>query len=307
MMKRSLQASYRRCRRVASRASSNFYWTFHRLPAEKRRAMWALYAFSRHTDDLGDSELPAERRAEQLEHWQAELESALSGNVQHPWLPAVVDAVERFSMPVDCLRDLIRGVKMDLQPPEYETLEELTEYCRCVASSVGLACIHIWGFDDPAVREPAIRCGLAFQMTNILRDLSEDARRQRCYLPREDLRRFQVQPSDLRDGPLDERLAGLMRYEMERTEQLYRESYEVIRYLSADGRRIFAMMFATYLELLREIERRKGDVFRGRVRLPWRRKLSIAARYALPWPMGDNWPRGRNDIERTSRAGSQQS
>jgi phytoene synthase len=277
----SLDDSFRCCARIARQAASNFYWSFWLLPAAKRRAMCALYAFSRHTDDLGDSNEPADAREQSLARWRTSLSNALSGQCDGSLLPAVIDTVRRYHIPQRYLFEIIDGVTMDLRPEGFESFDALRRYCYHVASAVGLSCIHIWGFTDDAIHEPAVTCGVAFQMTNILRDLKEDAERGRVYLPREDLRRFDYTEDELLHGVRDERYTALMRLEIERTEELYRQAAETRRFLHRDGCRVFDMMFRTYRGLLGEIKRRDGDVFTCRIRLGWTRKLAIAAASCL--------------------------
>lgn len=283
-----VEASYADSCRIARRTAKNFYYSFLVLPRAKRQAMCALYAFLRHTDDLGDSGEPAEMRAAALGRWRASLDRALAGTFDAPVFPALADTVARYAIPPEYLAAVIEGVEMDLTHARYETFDELSEYCHRVASAVGLACIHIWGFDGPEALEPARACGLAFQCTNILRDLKEDAANDRVYLPQEDLRRFQYSVDDLKRNVRDGRFRSLMRYEIARTEQLYRQAARLEEHLSADGRAVFGAMMSIYRGLLDEIKRLDGDVFSRRVRLsPWR-KLGIAARWLLPVP---SWAR----------------
>lgn len=277
----SLDDSFRCCARIARRAASNFYWSFWLLPAAKRRAMCALYAFSRHTDNLGDSNEPADSREQSLACWRTSLSNALNGECHGSLLPAVVDTVRRYHIPQRYLFEIIDGVAMDLRPEGFETFDELRGYCYHVASAVGLSCIRIWGFTDDAIHDPAVTCGVAFQMTNILRDLKEDAQYGRVYLPREDLRQFGYAEDELLRGVRDERYTALMRFEIQRTEELYRQAAETRRFLHRDGRRGFDMMFRTYRGLLGEIKRRDGDVFTRRIRLGWTKKLAIAAASCL--------------------------
>ncbi len=273
----SLEQSYRHCARVSRRAASNFYWSFWLVPRAMRRAMFALYAFSRHTDDLGDSDLPAERRADALQRWRESFQRALAGHCDDPILPAVADSLRRYTIPARYLHDVIDGVEMDLIPQRYETFEDLQEYCRRVATAVGLACLHVWGCDPAGVREQASACGLAFQLTNILRDVKEDLRRDRVYVPLEDFRRFGYSPEELAAGIRDVRFANLMRFEIERAQRFYEQALPLSEALHGHGRYIFRMMLATYWELLREIRRRNGDVFTRRVRLSPMQKLASAA------------------------------
>lgn len=275
-MSNELEASYDHCRRLARRAASSFYYSFLLLPRAKRRSMYALYAFLRHTDDLGDSDEPADMRRRCLRRWRGSLSRALSNQFDDPLLPALADTVHRYGIPEQYLFDVLDGMEMDLTPCRFESFEELQQYCYRVASVVGLSCIHIWGFHGDEAFEPARRCGLAFQLTNILRDLKEDARRDRIYLPLADLRRFNYGPADLKRGVCNARFQTLMRFQIERAEQLYRQALPLEDYLERDGRRVFRAMVTTYHSLLGEIKRRQGDVFSRRVRLGTWKKLRIS-------------------------------
>ena len=224
----TIAASYAFCRCASRRGESSFSASFLLLCPEKRRAMEALYAFMRHTDDLGDSPLPAAERRAALLAWRAALGRALAGDLPSPlsrapceaWsgrgaggegggqsreeatvakplnaldsgvalLPALADAIARFGIPAAALEAVIDGQEMDLAVTRYETFADLAVYCEKVAAAVGRACIHVWGFTDQQALAPARSCGIAFQLTNILRDLGEDAAIDRVYLPQEDLR-----------------------------------------------------------------------------------------------------------------------
>jgi phytoene synthase len=184
-------------------------------------------------------------------------------------------------VPIAHLESVIDGVEMDLEPRHYQTFDQLEQYCHRVASAVGLACLRIWGCRAPEAEEPARRCGVAFQLTNILRDLKEDADRGRVYLPREDLDRFGYSAEELRAGVRDERFRELMRFEVARAEKLYEEGNTLERWLSSDGRRIFGSMIAVYRALLEEIRRLETDVLTTRARLSSWRKLRIAGRWLL--------------------------
>lgn len=279
-----LKTSYSHCRKLARSADSNFYYSFLLLPSAKRQAMFALYAFLRRTDDLGDSGEPLERRREALGQWRASFEASLQGRFEDELFPALADTIKTHCIPPEYLRAVVEGVEMDLEPVCYETFAQLEQYCHHVASAVGLACIHIWGFSGPDAFEPARACGVAFQLTNILRDLKQDALQDRVYLPREDLRRFNYSLDDLKQGVRDQRFQGLMQFEIARAEKFYHEASRLEQYLSADGRRIFRVMLSTYSELLTEIKRREGDVFASRIRLGLWKKLRIAAAGTLSRP-----------------------
>jgi phytoene synthase len=283
-MSATLSASYEDCRRLARRSAKNFYYSFMLLPHDKRRAMCALYAFSRRTDDLGDSGQPVEARRTALADWRRSLDRGLNGIYDSPVFPALADTVDRYRLPPDYLHALIDGVEMDLDRSRYETFDDLRDYCYKVASVVGLCCIRIWGFTDERAAEPAIKCGIALQLTNILRDLKEDAAADRIYLPQDDLRRFDYTCDDLRRGLVDERFRALMRFQVERAEGFYDQAAELDRWLSPDGRTAFGTMTGIYRGLLDEIKRLDGDVFRHRVRLTTWHKLRIAGRWLLAHP-----------------------
>ena len=191
----AIDQSYRYCARVARSRARNFYYCFVLLSSQQRNAMCAIYAFMRHCDDLSDE--PGATRAA-LDAWRIEMEEVLAGNPgNHPLWPAFRHTVRRFGIPHQYLREMIEGVSSDLEPRRLETFDELYRYCYQVASVVGLTMIHIFGFDTPSALPLAEKCGVAFQLTNILRDLREDAGRGRIYLPAEDLRRFGVPEDDI--------------------------------------------------------------------------------------------------------------
>jgi phytoene synthase len=274
--------SYRLCQQFARRAASNFYYAFLLLPHDKRRAMCALYAFLRHVDDVGDADGQSIlQRREQLIRLRRGLSAALAGSPTGPILPAVADTVVRFAIPADHLAAVLDGVEMDLDARRYETWSDLQGYCDCVASAVGYCCLHIWGYSGEQAMPSARACGHAFQLTNILRDLREDAERNRIYLPTEDLRRFGYSADDLRHQVRNKRFTALMQFEIARAESLYAEAGTLLSHLSREGRRIFRVMLATYRALLAEIKRRDGDVFGRRIGLSAWQKVQIVTKCGL--------------------------
>jgi phytoene synthase len=299
-----LDASYAFCRRLSRQSGSSFYLSFHLLPHEKRRAMDALYAFMRHTDDLVD-ELPstihisAERRSDGARHfetpeqtmadWRETVVESLLGNLAElpnarrgaPMLPALVDTVERYQIPHEYLTAVIDGVAMDLHPQHFETFDDLRPYCERVASAVGLACIHVWGFHGPEALLYARNAGIAMQMTNILRDVKEDAEAGRVYLPQADFRACGYSVNDLTTGVENDAFHQLMEMEIERTEALYREGARLMPFLESDGRRIFGLMMTTYHAILQKIAHRPEAVLQGRVRLGKLKPLAWALRWGL--------------------------
>jgi phytoene synthase len=281
----TLAESYRCCEAVARREAGNFYPAFRVLPREQRLAMCALYTFMRIADDLSDEPAPTEVKRRQLADWRCGLDAALAGHYQHPAHAALHHTVERYGIPREYLEAVLDGVAMDLEPVDYATFAELRLYCYRVASAVGLACIHIWGFRGEECKRYAEDAGLAFQLTNILRDLGEDAGRGRIYLPREDLQCFGYDAERLRQGQRDEEFRALMRFEVQRARQYYEAAWPLLPRLAPSGRAVFLLMARTYRGLLEEIERREYDVFSRRVRLSRWRKLLLALR-VLPVRLG---------------------
>lgn len=238
--------------------------------------MYALYAFARHTDDLSDNDQSPDTRRGDLLRWRESIGRAFDGSRDDRLLPAVADTVKQFGIPKTYLFDLIDGVEMDLEPRRYETFDDLSRYCYRVASAVGLACLYVWGFTSEKAIEPATRCGTAFQLTNILRDLKEDAGRNRLYLPLRDLQKFDYSEAALFSGEIDQRFTKLIQFETARAEQLYRDAVALEQFLHADGRRAFNLMSLTYLRLLRSIKHRHRELLSRRVGLSTRQKTAIA-------------------------------
>ena len=266
------------CRRLARRARSSFPLAFRVLPPAKRDAMTALYAFLRVTDDLADEpgDLAAKRVA--LQSWRTRLDAALCGDYTHRVHAALHRAVQRYSIPAVYLHAVLDGVEADLVPAPFANCAELYPYCYRVASAVGLACLAIWGTrgDATAAAEAA---GIAFQLTNILRDLGEDRANGRVYLPQDDLARFECPPETWRaDNP---RFVAMMRFQTERARSFYAKSRALDDLLSPDGRAVFGIMAGVYENLLTKIERRGYDVFAERVRVNRLVKLRLLA---AAWP-----------------------
>ncbi len=290
MMREETASSYALCRQVVRRAGSSFTPWFLVLPRDKHRAMDALYAFMRHTDDLADNSEPVECRRQSLVRWRAALAAALGATAGLPssadpvgagLLPALADTVRRFQIPAAHLEAVIDGVEMDLDRRRYQNFDQLADYCRHVASAVGLACIHVWGFQGQEAFGPASQCGLAFQLTNILRDLGEDAAADRVYLPLDDLQACGYSPDDLRSGVVNDRYFRLIRLQTDRAEAFYRRGAELFPFLEPEGRRIFGLLIDVYHRLLARIQRRPADVLVRRVRLSSWQKLRVAARWTL--------------------------
>lgn len=273
--------SYAFCRDLSRREARNFYYSFLVLPPERRRSMCALYAFMRHTDDLADGEgTPAEKRVA-IDRWRADLVAALAGNpVEWPGSLALVDMIQRHGVPDRYLHEVIDGVLMDLEPRPFSTFDDLRGYCYRVASAVGLCCIHIWGYRSEGGRAESMAeaCGIALQLTNILRDLREDAQAGRIYLPREDLDRFGVADQDLLAERPSPAVRALLEFEGRRAYDYYGKAAPLIRLVAPVGRPVLRAIVGIYRALLDEIVRRDYDVMAGRVALPGWRKTAITLR-----------------------------
>ena len=275
-MTQEVEKSYEYCVRVARTRAKNFYYSFLLLSKPQRRAMCAIYAFMRYCDDLSDD--PGANRAA-IERWRSELEDALEGRFSgHSVWPAFHHTVRRFGIPHEYFREMIAGVLGDLEPREFENFDQLYRYCYQVASVVGLTIIHIFGFDTPTALPLAEKCGVAFQLTNILRDIREDASLGRIYLPAEDLRRFGVSADDLRAGHSTDAFVQLMRYESARARRYYNESAPLLDLVHPRSRPSLWALIAIYSRLLERIEATNYDVFRRRVRVPAIEKGWIVAR-----------------------------
>jgi len=277
----TLAESYAFCEQVARTQAKNFYYSFLLLSRPQRQAMCAIYAFMRYCDDLSDAEGISDR-AGAIARWQADLDAALAGNApEHPVWPAFADAVARYRIPHEYFRAMIRGVSSDLEPRHVQTFQELYDYCYHVASVVGLTIIHIFGFNDPRALELAEKCGVAFQLTNILRDVREDAEHGRVYLPAEDLERFGVNPNELAGAALSPALRSLLEFEAERARAYYRESEPLMDMVDRGSRASLKALIGIYSRLLERISSSGYEVLRERVRVPAWEKLWILARCAM--------------------------
>lgn len=280
-----LNHSRRACRSITRRANSSFPIAFRLLPPHKRRAMDALYAFMRVTDDLADEPGETAAKRERLAAWRADLVRALSGEFTHPVHPALADAVHRYEIPHQYFHDVIDGVETDLEPVRFPAFSDLYPYCYRVASAVGLACVRVWGL-RPGVAfadadKPAEAAGIAFQLTNILRDLGEDRARGRVYLPADELDRFGTPPEAWRATPA---FPALLRFQVDRARGYYRHAESLPRCLTPEGRGIFHVMCGLYRQLLEEVDRAGPRLFDERVRVPkWRKGWIWLGGWTAKW------------------------
>jgi phytoene synthase len=259
----TLDNAYHYCANVTKINSRTFFMAARLLPDEKRRAAHALYAFCRSTDDLIDkAELNSDRRA-LLEDWRRRL-TAADPTAYDPVPLAWADAQAHFGIPHGYAAQLFDGIARDLTQTRYETFDELTEYCYGVASTVGLMVMHIVNFRDEAALPYAVKLGIALQLTNILRDVGEDYRAGRIYLPLEELAAFGLRSGDVAAGRVDDRWRSFMRFQIERTRDLYDEAAPGIALLDADGRFAIAAAASLYRAILDDIEAHDYDVFHRR-------------------------------------------
>lgn len=296
--------SYAECNRIARAAHSSFYLAFYGLPKPKRNALCALYAFMRLVDNVSDEPGDIESKRRGLARWRARLDEAVSGNTSgHAILPALADTIARFEIPTRYFHDLILGAEMDLTVASYATFDRLSEYCYRVAGTVGLTCLHVFGFRDPRAPDLAERLGLAFQLTNIIRDVGSDFEMGRLYLPQEDLEQFGVKAPELR-GPVSPRLQKLLEFEAERAWRLYEEGAPLLSDVDGDSRATLWALIRTYSTLLARIEERGFDVFSSRVSLSSAEKIQYLLRAGIgSWRKTDALAKRAGDRRRTSGIG----
>lgn len=287
-----LVMAYSVCRGITRTAAKNFYYAFLVLPRRKREALCAVYAFMRRCDDIADDEsLSFSERRQKLDAWLDALHRAQQGQpTDDAILLALTDAQRRYGIPAGLLDELAQGTAMDVEAGDsesgpasglavrYKTFEELQQYCYRVASVVGLVCIHVFGYRDPEAEPLAERCGLAFQLTNIIRDVKEDAGMGRVYIPEEDLARFGLTVSDLTNAPNPSRLRPLLAFEAGRARECYTAGDELIPYISEDSQPALWVLVNIYRRLLGKIEAEQYDVFTAKVALSRWEKMRVLAK-----------------------------
>jgi phytoene synthase len=288
-----LAVAYSVCRSITRSAAKNFYYAFLLLPRPKRQALCAVYAFMRRCDDIADDPaLPAEERRQKLASWLDAAHRALAGYAtDEPVLLALTDAQRRYNIAVRLLDQLAFGTEMDVQGEDlllceardpavvsYRTFEDLRVYCHRVASVVGLVCIRIFGYRDPAAEPLAERLGLAFQLTNIIRDVKEDAAMGRVYLPEEDLVRFGILPSELGAAVDPTRFRPLLAMEADRAREYYRAGDDLLPLIDEDSQPALWVLISIYRRLLEKIAQAQYAVFSGKITLTVREKLTVLAR-----------------------------
>ena len=277
-MPTELDQAYEFCRTLTKKRAKNFYYGFITLPASKRRAVYAMYAFCRQCDDAADDITDDDERSWLLTEQRAGLARTYAGRPEGPVFVAMHDAINTYCIPLEYLAAVIDGVEMDGFKTRYATFGDLKEYCYLVACSVGLVCIEIFGYSDASAREHAVDLGMAMQLTNIIRDLEEDGRRDRVYIPQEDLDRFGYSEEELFRGAVNENFKALMQFQVERAQALFSRAEKLFPLLSPRSRACPAVLHATYKRLLGRIEDSGYNVFGGRISLGAGEKLALMAR-----------------------------
>ena len=264
--------------KIVRRARSNFFWSFVFLDREKRNAIFAAYAFARHTDDLVDDAPSVDEAQERLQSWRGELDEMYEENPTHEITRGLLPVVQRFSIPKEYFDELLHGVEMDLTITRYRTFEDLEIYCYRVASVIGLICIEIFGYTNPMTREYAISLGKALQLTNILRDVGEDADRERIYLPLDDIEAHGCSEASILAKHSGPNFRAMMAGQCDRARKFYSEAARILP--KTDRSRMFPAesMGRIYFAILEKIERKNYEVFERRITLstPW--KVMIAAK-----------------------------
>lgn len=261
---------------VTKKSGSNFYYSFLFLPKAQRRAIYTIYAFCRLVDDAVDSHPSHSEATEELSNWRKEMDQCYHGQPSHPLSQELLPIIRQFEIPQDYFQELLNGVEMDLIKNRYATFSELSEYCYRVASVIGLICIRIFGCDTQTVREHAIHQGMAFQLTNILRDLATDASRGRIYLPLDELARFGYSEAELLGSIYNPAFVELMRFQAQRAKRYYEKAKALIPSEARRGLVASEIMGTIYENLLEAIEKKEYRVFDQRISLSPVRKAYLA-------------------------------
>lgn len=259
---------------ITFKSKSSFLYSFFLLPKEKREAIYTLYAFCRQTDDIADNLEPAEKRMQKLNAWEREFKNCFSKSVSN-YFNSLKQVTERFRIPVDYFLELIQGVRMDVANLRYKSFEELKVYCYRVASTVGLMCIQIFGYDDPVIRKYAEDLGIALQLTNIIRDVGTDAQMGRIYVPEKEMQKFNVSERDILNNNYTENFRKLMEYQAMRAHDFYKKATEHLPLTEQKNMLVSEIMKNIYFHLLRKIEENHFDVFDSRIRLSTPQKAVI--------------------------------
>jgi phytoene synthase len=271
----ALKTAYAYCREVTRREARNFYFAFITLPTLRRTAIYVVYAFARLCDDIADSEQLPNQKVKLLKQTHKNLADAFEGHPEGPIFSALVDVAHKYQIPQEYFDALISGVEMDITKTRYANFEELKHYCYGVSTTVGLICAEILGYKDPMAREYAVDLSLAMQLTNILRDLKEDAAKNRIYLPQDELRHFGYSEVDLRQEVINQQYLELMEFQTQRIREYYLRASKLLPLVPLRSRTCVAILHGFYSKLLDHIQSQNFDVFRETIRLSKREKLFL--------------------------------
>ena len=278
-MEGSVQEAYRHCQELTKREAKNFYYGFILLPPAKRQAIYAGYAFARRCDDIVDDDLEPEDKVRELAEYRRQLEQCLRGQPSGPVFLALQDTIRRYRIPPEYFWQLIDGVEMDLTVRRYPSFADLRRYCYGVASTVGLISIEIFGYSDgQQARQHAEDLGIALQLTNILRDIREDAERDRIYIPQEEMERFHCSEAAILGGIDNEASLQLMQFQVERAREYFERGRKLLPLLPRRSRACTAVLQGIYSRILERIEAQPSAVLRERVSLSGSQKLALAGR-----------------------------
>ena len=266
------------CQEKCAASGSSFYYSFLFLPPERRQAIMALYAFCREVDDVVDECNDISLASTKLAWWRQEVERIGAGNPQHPVGQALKNVAPGINLPKEQLLEIIDGMEMDLQQSRYLDFKGLSLYCYRVASVVGLLAAEIFGYQDRQTQKYAHDLGMAFQLTNIIRDIGEDARRGRIYIPVDELQQFNVTAKDILDGKYSDNFTALMQFQYERAQRYYEQAFAQLPAIDRKNQRPGLIMAAIYRTLLAEIKDENFRVLHQRISLPPMRKLWLAAK-----------------------------
>lgn len=271
-----MEISEHYCQQKAIKSGSSFYYSFLFLPPQQRKAITALYAFCREVDDIVDECTDNQVAQQKLQWWQTEITRTFEGNPQHPISQGLAQAIENFALPKVLFDEILKGMQMDLLYQGYETFEDLSVYCHCVASAPGLLAARIFGFTNSKTLDYAKNLGLAFQLVNIIRDVGEDAMRQRIYLPENELKQFGVTPQSIFEKQYSDSFKKLMTFQAEKARHYYQQALDCLPKEDKKAQRAGLIMASIYFTLLREIEKTNFQVLHQRIALTPLRKLWIA-------------------------------
>ncbi len=270
-----LKRAYAYCQAITKSRAQNFYYAFLTLPSPQRRSIYATYAFCRLCDDYSDEEDTVEGKATRLAEFRKRFDAAVTDKPKDELFTALRNSIDVHHIPHHYFHEIIDGMEMDLKFSRYETFDDLQRYCYHVASVVGLVCLEIFTYTDQKARDHAISLGTAMQLTNILRDIAEDAARGRIYIPQEDLRRFGYTEQDLLLGTVNRSFEEMMRFEIQRTRSYFEESSKLESMLPPRPGACVAVLRGLYERILKRIESVNYNVYRQRISLPTSQKLML--------------------------------